>query len=242
MLQLPDYPLFYLPAVTTLGPATVTDDEAAHAIRVLRMREGEQVLVTNGRGGLFEARVTAVGKRELTVEVEKSIDVPASPRRLHIAIAPTKNIDRIEWFLEKATETGIAEITPIICRRSERKEVRIDRLEKIIVAAAKQSRHASFPVLNNPMTYADFLKSTAGPGRYIAHCHAGEKPLLIQALGTNNSALILIGPEGDFHEDEVKSAIDAGFQSVSLGESRFRTETAALMACFMFEVKGGLIS
>ena len=151
--------------------------------------------------------------------------------KLHIAIAPTKNIERFEWFIEKATEIGIDEITPIVCRFSERKIIKPERLERIINSAAKQSVKAFFPTLNPLCTFDELLQQSHAKGKFIAHCYDGDKKLLKKAIAGCDDMLILIGPEGDFSKDEIEKATHAGYKQVTLGDSRLRTETAGIMAC-----------
>jgi 16S rRNA (uracil1498-N3)-methyltransferase len=173
-----------------------------------------------------------VNQKSCKVEiVEKEENYEKRPYYLHIAIAPTKSNDRFEWFLEKATEIGIDKITPIICDHSERRKIRSDRLEKVILSAVKQSKKAWLPELSPLIGFKEFIKQAGmEEQKYIAHCREGERPELIKILNHNSSLLILIGPEGDFSEEEIMIANTQGFSSVSLGKSRLRTETAGIVA------------
>jgi 16S rRNA (uracil1498-N3)-methyltransferase len=198
---------------------------------VLRLREGDLVYLTNGYGTLFEARIIDASGRQVAIEVISRQDAYGRrDYRLHMAVAPTKNIDRFEWFLEKATEIGVDEITPLICEHSERRQLRTDRLEKVITAAMKQSLKTYHPVLNKPESLTGFLAKPLQGSKYIAFIKAGT-PLLIQLYHKGADAIILIGPEGDFSLAEAEAAVKSGYKIISLGESRLRTETAALVAC-----------
>ncbi|MFV0521274.1 MAG: 16S rRNA (uracil(1498)-N(3))-methyltransferase [Mangrovibacterium sp.] len=227
--------LFYTPNIT--GTVYVLpEEESKHAIRVLRMQEGDKLRLIDGIGGFYEASILEANQKRCQIQVEHKIENFSQRNNyLHIAVAPTKNIDRMEWFLEKATEIGIDEITPILCAHSERKVIKTDRLEKIIVSAMKQSYKAFLPKLNPLMPLKDLLATDFDGGKFIAHCYDGEKRLFKQSLDKEKN-LILIGPEGDFTEDEVQQALTNEFLSVSLGKSRLRTETAALAACHTVSV------
>lgn len=210
----------------------LSPEESHHCAKVLRLKPGQEIGFVDGSGGMGEAVLLEVSSKNTVASVKEKRMQPARPFRLHIAVAPTKSIDRFEWFLEKATECGIEEITPIICAQSERLIIKPERLKKILVAAMKQSQRAWLPVLNEAVKFRDFMKTIDGatPG-YIAHCAAGEKVPLREIYSAGSDALILIGPEGDFNEEEVRMAMDKGLQAISLGENRLRTETAALVAC-----------
>lgn len=227
--------LFFTPDLNpSLENFILSEEESKHAIRVLRMDAGDRLHLIDGRGGLYEAQIIDPHpKRTVLVilNVEENFNKPQY--HLHIAVGPTKNIDRIEWFLEKATEVGIQEITPIICEHSERKEVKLDRLNKVIVAAMKQSLKAYLPKLNPPVSFKQFLKDIPKKGiqKVIAHCVDAEKQYLDQLLAPAQHYIILIGPEGDFSTEEIDLALENGFDPISLGDARLRTETAALAAC-----------
>lgn len=227
--------LFFTPDLNpSLENFILSEEESKHAIRVLRMDTGDRLHLIDGRGGLYEAQIIDPHPKRtvLTIlNVEEEFQRPKY--HLHIAVGPTKNIDRIEWFLEKATEVGIQEITPVICEHSERKEVKLDRLNKVVVAAMKQSLKAYLPKLNPAVSFKQFLREipTEGVQKAIAHCVDTEKKYLNQVLEPAQHYIILIGPEGDFSEEEIDLALQMGFHPISLGEARLRTETAALATC-----------
>jgi 16S rRNA (uracil1498-N3)-methyltransferase len=223
--------LFYTPDITT-DPYSLSEEESRHCQKVLRLRDGDTVYLTDGRGTLFHARIADARGRQVMVEViSRQENYGRRPYRLHLAVAPTKNTDRYEWFLEKATEIGVDEITPLICEHSERRTLRTDRLVKIITAAVKQSVQAWHPKLNEPVEFRKFIAHDLPGQHFIAHLDE-QQPLELQRLYTKGSdTVILIGPEGDFSEQEMESALKAGFLCVSLGRTRLRTETAAVVAC-----------
>lgn len=230
-----DRTIFFAPDV--LKSNELPPDEAQHCVRVLRKKVGDEILITDGKGLFFDARLVQADARHCFVSIEKQTAYPKSwTFNLQIAFAPTKNIDRIEWFAEKATEIGIDRFSPLLCRHSERKEIKAQRIEKILVSAMKQSQKAILPQWDDMMSFKDFIKQPFSGRKFIAHCYNGEKMLLKNTYRKGENALILIGPEGDFSEDEVSEAIKNGFQPVSLGESRLRTETAALVACHTIHV------
>ncbi|MDR1679123.1 MAG: 16S rRNA (uracil(1498)-N(3))-methyltransferase [Prevotellaceae bacterium] len=225
--------LFYTPDYDgKSGLCMLPEDESTHAIRVLRMQAGDKLHLVDGRGGLFEAEITNPHQKRCEVRILNAVfNYEKRPFRLHIAIAPTKMNERMEFFLEKATEIGIDEITPLLCQRSERKELKTARMEKILVAAMKQSVKAYLPKLNEICAFEKFIHRATAEQKFIAHCSEGEKLLLKNACKPTTEVLILIGPEGDFSEAEVALAREAGFVPVSLGNSRLRTETAGIVAC-----------
>ncbi|MFA6275943.1 MAG: 16S rRNA (uracil(1498)-N(3))-methyltransferase [Pedobacter sp.] len=224
--------VFYTPDITS-NQYTLNEEESRHCSKVLRLTVGDIIHLIDGMGGLYEAEITGINKKnvQLTV-INKQTEFGKRNHYLHIAIAPTKNIDRLEWFLEKATEIGVDEITPIICDRSERKIIKEERLEKVITSAVKQSLTAYHPKLNTSISFAELMKQNANGEKFIAHCIEGEKPFINQLTQTHQSYLILIGPEGDFTQTEVEIALQNGYKAVTLGNTRLRTETAALAACF----------
>ena len=223
--------LFYAPEISGTS-YFLSEAESKHCIRVLRLKEGSPIVLVNGRGALHKAEIVDANPKKCQVFTKEIID-PFEPLSydLHIAIAPTKNIDRTEWFLEKVTEIGISTITPILSEHSERKVIKKERLEKVIVAAMKQSLKAFKPSLGDLMNFEDFVKSCNARNKYIAHCNepSGRKVLSKENVG--ESTCILIGPEGDFSETEVELAKQHGFTEISLGKSRLRTETAGVVAC-----------
>ncbi len=246
--------IFYCPNLTeeTLLPA----DEAQHAVRVLRLGSGDKVMLTDGLGTMAHAVITQADKRGCAVSIEQTFSPPRLWQgNIHLVVAPTKNSDRMEWFVEKATEIGVDDITFIISENSERRNLRLDRLNRNAISAMKQSHKAWLPRLNGPLPFDEFLNALPDtPYKYICHCYDMEqgkpvetsalasptrtdKPLLLDVLPPQGDAIVLIGPEGDFSLSEVERAIAKGFSSVSLGESRLRTETAALAAVHMMYLK-----
>ncbi|RZK43709.1 MAG: 16S rRNA (uracil(1498)-N(3))-methyltransferase [Pedobacter sp.] len=225
--------IFYTPGLDS-EVFTLNEEESKHCSKVLRLGLGDRVHLIDGVGGLYEAEIFEVTKRNVQLRItNKQIEFGKRNHHLHIAVAPTKNIDRLEWFLEKATEIGIDEITPIICDRSERRVIKQDRLEKVITSAVKQSLTAYHPKLNPITPFSELIKMTFNGGRFIAHCiEDTEKEFIASLTSAHQSNLILIGPEGDFSETEINLALLNGYKAVSLGNTRLRTETAALAACF----------
>ncbi len=213
--------------------ASLPEQEARHCVQVLRKKEGDLLQFVNGKGSLYEGTIVAVGKKKCVIEINSETqEFNKRNHYLHIAIAPTKNIDRLEWFLEKATEIGIDEITPILCEHSERRRIRLDRLEKVMISAMKQSLKAYLPKLNDLTKFSEFIRSGVETKlSFIAHCEDSEKKHLGPELKAKKPVLILIGPEGDFSKKEIQLANEHGFRSVSLGKSRLRTETAGIVAC-----------
>jgi len=228
--------LFYSPSLDKDHTTFAFDkEESKHIIRVLRKKEGDVLFVTNGRGTLFEMKITLASDRNCLTEIVQYTDKESTPFRLHLAVTPTKMNERYEWFLEKATEIGIHEITPTICDHSERKVVKNERFEKIIQSAMKQSLQLHMPILNEPIRLKDFLNQQHDGALYIAHCEEDqEKILLKNSIQPKENYLLLVGPEGDFSLAEIKIALEKGFKPVSLGHTRLRTETAALVACHSF--------
>lgn len=231
------------------------DDEAAHCIRVLRLQPGDEIHLTDGCGGFYRAEITTVTNKRCCFKV---LDVQKPEKewagRLHLAVAPTKNNDRIEWLAEKATEIGFDELSFLNCRFSERKAVKTERIDKILVSAMKQSHKVFKPVLHDMEAFRGFVARDFPGQKFIAHCYDesdvaegvvpeggktmdGGKPFLLDVLDAEGDALVMVGPEGDFSVDEVKLALAHGFRSVSLGRSRLRTETAALVAVHLMHIR-----
>lgn len=224
--------LFYNPNIDeTTETFTFDKVESKHIIKVLRKKDTDILHVTNGAGCLFETEITLASDSKCTVKIISFEKKPKSKYHLHLAVAPTKMNDRYEWFLEKATEIGVHEITPIICDRSERKVINNERFDKIILAAMKQSNELYLPKLNETITLKDFLKTKIEGLQLIAHCEETDKKTLKSVLKPNEDITMLIGPEGDFSEKEIALAIENEFVAVSLGNTRLRTETAAIVAC-----------
>ena len=211
--------IFYTPEIA-VNPE-LPEEEAGHCIRVLRLTEGDEILLTDGKGSFFKAAISRAHPKHCEVNILEQWEQPALWNfNLHIAVAPTKNMDRMEWFAEKATEIGINAITCLNCRFSERKEIKPARLEKILVSAMKQSQKATLPELNGMTDFRTFVSLPFAGRKFIAHCEEGVKPLLKQT----------------YHPEEIALALKCGFEPISLGESRLRTETAALVACHTIHV------
>jgi 16S rRNA (uracil1498-N3)-methyltransferase len=206
-------------------------DESKHIVKVLRKKIGDSFHITNGKGWLFEAELSRADAKHCAVNILSKSFQAKRDYNLHLAVAPTKMNDRYEWFLEKATEIGIDTITPIICDHSERKVVKTDRFEKIIQSAMKQSLQSYLPVLNAPISFKDFIYKQHTCIKCIAHCEETNRKSLKSQLKQKEDYLILIGPEGDFSVKEIEMALQHGFIPVTLGETRLRTETAAIAAC-----------
>lgn len=228
--------LFYAPDITDNWE--LPEEEAAHSIRVLRLSVGSEIEITDGKGHFYKAEISSIAGKHCYVQAKETIEQPKGWQgRVHIAIAPTKNIDRIEWMVEKAVEIGLDEITFLNCRFSERKVVKTDRIERIVVSAMKQSLKPFKTQVNELVDFKKFIAQPTEGAKYIAHCYDGEKLLLKDALQAGEDATVLIGPEGDFSPEEVELAIKAGYRPVSLGNSRLRTETAGLVACHTYIMK-----
>jgi 16S rRNA (uracil1498-N3)-methyltransferase len=229
--------IFYCPDAVLNEHCTLDETESRHISTVLRKRENEEMYVFDGKGKLFDARITSIGKKEVSIHVVRLIEVEENVKpKLHIAIAPPKNIERLEWFAEKVTEIGVTEITPLLCKHSERKELRLDRIEKVLLSACKQSLKLTIPKLNPMMKFEELVAAVNGPSRkYIAYCD--EKAIhLKDAYHGGFDATVLIGPEGDFTREEVLLAEKKEFETVSLGKNRLRLETAGIYAAAIFNL------
>ena len=228
--------IFYTPDIAGTH-YTLDETESKHCIRVLRLEQGDEIILVDGHGGYFTAQIVDPNPKRCVVKVIKSeLEFGLRSFQVHVAIAPTKNIERIEWFLEKSTEIGINHITPLLCRFSERKDVKTERLGKVMVSAMKQSLKAYLPQLDPLTKFNDFVSLPFDGQKFIAHCDEQHRDLLKKMILPNQNYLILIGPEGDFSSEEIKMAMDAGFHPVSLGGSRLRTETAGVVACHTFNL------
>ncbi len=239
--------LFYCKDITPEGYATLDAEESRHAVRVLRLREGDTMHVTDGQGHLYECRVVEASDKACTVETQRdasqipmSLEETQRAASLHLAVAPTKNPSRMEWLVEKAVEVGVGEITLLDCDHSERSFLKTDRLERLALSAMKQSLHLTLPRIHPAVKLREWLRTFAGgtPAlRFIAHCEADQpRTPLATALEAGRDAVVLIGPEGDFSQEEIDLALACGFRPVSLGPSRLRTETAALYAAVAFSI------
>ena len=228
--------LFYVPALTpTTKSIYLSEDESKHACRVLRLKMNDEVSLLDGVGGVYHARIEEDSPKKCLLQIIAVTHDTKPTHEVHIAIAPTKNMDRIEWFVEKATEIGMTELTLLICDHSERKIVKTERLEKILISAMKQSKRTFIPKLNAVVTFSEFMKQhTQGA---LAHCEEGEKKSLQTVCKASNYP-ILIGPEGDFSPKEIVTAKSKGFDFVTLGNTRLRTETAGLYACVQAKMLG----
>lgn len=230
---------FYVPDAA--HASELPDDEAVHAVRVLRMTVGDEMMLMDGEGTFYRAQVTLASQKHCLYEIVESLPQERQWQgHIHLAIAPTKLMDRIEWMTEKVVEVGIDELSFLDCQFSERRSLKLSRIEKIVVSAVKQSRKAYMPQLNDLESFKAFVKRHSTGCRYIAHCYDElERVNLFDELrkgGADEDAVVLIGPEGDFSIDEVRMAVEAGFVSVDLGKSRLRTETAGLSAVMMMQL------
>lgn len=228
-------PFFYEPQINKRHTSfELSEESSKHAVQVLRMEVGETIQLTNGQGGLFTASISIAHKKHCQVSILSATEILAPVKQHHIAVSPLKNNSRIEWFLEKATELGIHRITPLICQRTEKQVVKQERWQQILIAATLQSQQVWLPTLDTPTRFTDFIQAKQKGTKLIAHCLPNEKKALTAFVAAND-CLILIGPEGDFSEAEIETALAAGFQPVSLGDTRLRTETAALTAAVILQ-------
>ena len=222
--------IFYCPDIRT--NLQMPESESQHCVRVLRMKEYDTLFITDGKGYFYRAQLLEANPKRCIVSIEEEIpQLKGWNFNLQIAFAPTKKLDRMEWFVEKVTEIGIDTFSPLKCRYSERKNINATRLEKIMVSAMKQSQKSRLPQFDEMIQFDEFIKQPFVGQKFIAHCYDSLKTPLTQICKKNTNTLILIGPEGDFSEKEVAKSIEHGFIPISLGESRLRTETAALVAC-----------
>lgn len=225
--------LFYNPTIET--DLFLDKEEHTHASKVLRKKSGDTIFIMNGNGDLFHCEITEIESKKTLVSISKKESFTKNSN-LHIAIAPTKNNNRMEFFLEKSTEIGISEITPILCERSERKVIKKERMEKIILSAAKQSKNFHVPVFNEMIPFQKFIKENNSKNKLIAHCENEEtkRDVFSYNLVKNSETLILIGPEGDFTLNEITLAKENDFKELSLGETRLRTETAGIVSTALY--------
>jgi 16S rRNA (uracil1498-N3)-methyltransferase len=231
--------LFYCPEPDATS-CLLDPEESRHCVKVLRLRVGDTLYLTDGRGHLIEGRLTGTRPDQCVVGIISKTLQPKRNSELHIAIAPPKNPDRLEWFVEKATEIGVDRITPLICEHAERKTLRTDRLHKIMLSAMKQSLNTWAPQLEEPAVFSEFIQRNLPGQRFIAWCESGEENQLFSLCNPRLPGTVMVGPEGDFSESEVKQARDAGFVPVSLGASRLRIETAGLVACHTVRLLEGI--
>ena len=231
---------FYVPDAEALGQ--LPPDEAAHAVRVLRLQSGDELFLIDGTGYFFRAEVTLASGKHCGYQIVEQLPQEKTWNgHLHLAMAPTKMMDRVEWMAEKATEIGFDELSFLNCQFSERRQLRVDRVEKIVVSAMKQSRKAWKPQVNDMTAFNAFVTAPRPGRKFIAHCYdeIAKKDLWgeLQSVDDNQQLTVLIGPEGDFSIDEVRLAVTNGYESISLGQSRLRTETAALSAVMMMQLR-----
>jgi 16S rRNA (uracil1498-N3)-methyltransferase len=226
-----DKPIFYAPDIAADAVSyTMNEDTSKYCIQVLRHENGDEVLLADGRGHRFHAVITDNNRKRCSVRIAGCDTLPAPGPALRIAISFTKNASRIEWFLEKATEIGIQTIIPLVTHRTEKEKIKAERLQNILVSAMLQSQQFYLPDLQEPQSFDKVVKTNTDPQRLIAHCLPGQKRELIHHLQPGKDTIILIGPEGDFTPEEVQLALDHGFEPVSLGKNRLRTETAGIVA------------
>ena len=228
--------LFYTPDITT-DIYTLSEEESKHCTRVLRLQQGDTVNLVDGVGGLYTAIIQDANQKKCQLQIiDKQIEYGKLPYVSHIAVAPTKNMDRMEWFVEKAVEIGVSEITFLLCEHSERRQLRLDRLEKIAISAMKQSQKGYLPLLHELMPFQKFVQQSDHESTFIAHLEDDATKGIKDYFSAGKPHCILIGPEGDFSQEEIKAAYNAGIRPITLGESRLRTETAALVACHTLQV------
>ncbi len=207
----------------------LNDEESAHCVKVMRHRVGDVVHVGDGAGKRYECRLAKADARGCELDV-LSVEERERSGEIWMAVAPTKNIDRFEWFVEKAVEIGVGRITPLLCEHSERDRVRVDRLEKIVLAASKQSLKYWLPIVDDLTGFSDLMAMDSPEGRFILHCEEGDKRHLFASVEGGRDTLVLVGPEGDFSKGEIETALAKGYRECTLGDERLRTETAAIVA------------
>lgn len=234
--------IFYAPEIEQTHE--LPQEEAAHAVRVLRMKEGDNLVATDGKGKFYDCTITLASNKSCRININ-SVETP-SPLwhgKIHLAVAPTKNMDRTEWLVEKATEIGVDQFSFLLCDNSERKVIKTERVEKIVVSATKQSHKATKPKVEELIPFKKFISQDFKGQKFIAHCYDdipgtdNVKPFLGDVLSATDNALVMIGPEGDFSISEVQQALQAGFIPIHLGRSRLRTETAGLVAVHLMYIK-----
>ncbi|HTN08114.1 RsmE family RNA methyltransferase [Agriterribacter sp.] len=231
-------PFFYAEDISSSGAVLALDEATArHVSQVLRMKKGDRLCLTNGRGKKVTARIEEQYKKGCSVYIEDESDVPVRQPRVTIAISLLKNASRFEWFLEKATETGVSSIIPLICERTERIHFRMERMKNILVSAMLQSQQCWLPELPEPVRFTEWISGAAGVNKYIAHCLDTAKSGLAGAAALAGDKIVCIGPEGDFTPAEVDMAIQGGFEPVSLGNTRLRTETAGIAAAILLRMQ-----
>ena len=223
---------FYHPSLdNSVSQFSLEQEESRHIVKVLRRQAGDRLYITNGKGYLFTAEILEASPKRCTARVLEARKTPPPHFELHLAVAPPKRVERFQWFLEKATEIGVSRITPLICERSERETLPVERLQRVVQEAMKQSLQTFLPELEEPISFSAFLEREQPAIKFIAHCEEGEKSDLKRRVPADKDVVVLIGPEGDFTPSEIRAALQRGFEPVTLGKNRLRTETAALVAC-----------
>jgi len=225
--------IFYAPDIRD-NDYTLDEKESGHCIRVLRMKSGTPVQVIDGKGNLYDAVIVNPDPRKCSLAITGvKREFEKRDYRLHIAISPLKNYERFEWFIEKSVEIGVDEITPLICSNTEKPGIKKERINNLIISAMKQSLKSTITILNEPCQYNDFIKSRLSGTMLIAHCYNEEvRSRIGDVYSKGSNAVIMVGPEGDFSKDEIRGAVDNGFEPVHLGQSRLRSETAGIAACY----------
>ncbi|MEO6670215.1 MAG: RsmE family RNA methyltransferase [Ferruginibacter sp.] len=231
-------PFFYIEEINTgLSRLVLNEETSKHVVQVLRMKIGEHLQLTDGKGNLFTTEITDDHKKKAEVKILSAAFVPASEKKIIIAISLVKNTSRFEWFLEKATEIGVNEIIPLICARTEKQHFRFERMKGILTSAMLQSQQSWLPVLHEPVRFDDLMmRQFVDCKKYIAHCLPDKKEPLHHQITKSSNQLILIGPEGDFTNEEIDNAIKNNFIPVALGDTRLRTETAGMVAATLLRV------
>lgn len=233
--------IFFYPSI--LNNHILPEQESRHCVKVLRLQEGDIVTITDGKGSFYECELVQAHPKGCIVEIRNRWDEPLKRSfNIHLAFAPSKQMERNEWLIEKATEIGIDSFAPLLCVRSERKDIKTERLEKIAVSAIKQSKQAYLPVIEPMVRFSDWIGRPFHGRKLIAHCYDWPKEMLTQSYKKGEDILLLIGPEGDFSEDEVEQAVGNGFEPISLGDMRLRSETASLVAIHTIHVINSLSS
>ncbi|MEI7597012.1 MAG: 16S rRNA (uracil(1498)-N(3))-methyltransferase [Bacteroidota bacterium] len=233
--------IFFNENIPQNGLFEMSEEESKHCIRVLRMQTDNIIGVIDGIGHFAEAKIIEPNAKHCLLEVISFKTQERMPYSIHIAVAPTKNNDRMEWFVEKATEIGVDEISFLKCRNSERKEIKVERFNKIALAAIKQCNRLYLPIINEMQSFDSFISKNLDAQKFIAYCPVDASLLLNKSYKKSNSVVIVIGPEGDFALEEVKKAVDNNFSEISLGSYRYRTETAALAACHTIDILNQII-
>jgi 16S rRNA (uracil1498-N3)-methyltransferase len=223
-------PYFFINDPGKINSIVLPEETSKHCVQVLRMREGEQLQLTDGKGNLLTARIINADRKHCSINVEEKKFQQQTKRKVSIAISLLKNASRFEWFLEKATELGVSEIIPLLCERTERQHFRLDRMNNILISAMLQSQQTWLPVLDEPQHFEKIVSSSNNHQRFIAHCESDKEKNDLASINKQNEIQILIGPEGDFTTEEIEKALQQNYQPVSLGNTRLRAETAGVVA------------